>query len=85
MLILLWVVIGFVSGFLVSKQISKTRQSSLVHCMLGIFGAVAGGWLYCFAALSPGVTVINLFSMFIAVAGAAVLLVIYEMLVHDDL
>jgi uncharacterized membrane protein YeaQ/YmgE (transglycosylase-associated protein family) len=56
-----------------------------VDSILGIFGTVVVGWLYCGTVGATGVTGLNLFSMFIAVGGAAVLLVVYEMLVHDDL
>ena len=46
--------------------------------MLGIVGAVVGGWL--FAAFgASGVTGFNLYSMFVAVIGAIVVLVIYHL------
>jgi uncharacterized membrane protein YeaQ/YmgE (transglycosylase-associated protein family) len=85
MLMMLWVVLGFFVGFLVSKKMSKLGQSHLVHSMLGIFGAVASGWLYCCVSLAPGVTDLNLFSLLIAITAATVLLILYEMLVHGDL
>jgi uncharacterized membrane protein YeaQ/YmgE (transglycosylase-associated protein family) len=85
MLILLCVAFGFNAGFFASKKMSRTKQSALVHSMLGIFGAVAVGWLYCCVSLAPGVNGVNVFSMLIAITCAAGLLVLYEMLEHGDL
>ena len=46
--------------------------------MLGIVGAVVGGWL--FAAFGgAGVTGFNLYSMLVAVIGAIVVLVVYHL------
>jgi uncharacterized membrane protein YeaQ/YmgE (transglycosylase-associated protein family) len=85
MLILLYVVLGFSAGFYASKRTSKFKQSSLVHSMLGIFGAVSAGWLYCCLSLAPGANGLTIFSIFVAIIGAAGLLVLYEMLVHGDI
>jgi uncharacterized membrane protein YeaQ/YmgE (transglycosylase-associated protein family) len=49
----------------------------LMDIVLGIVGAVVGGYL--FTALgATGITGFNLYSMFVAIIGAAVLLVIYH-------
>jgi uncharacterized membrane protein YeaQ/YmgE (transglycosylase-associated protein family) len=47
--------------------------------VLGIVGAVVGGWLFAqFGA--AGVTGFNLYSMFVAVIGAIVVLVVYHLI-----
>jgi uncharacterized membrane protein YeaQ/YmgE (transglycosylase-associated protein family) len=49
----------------------------VLDIVLGIVGAVVGGWL--FAALGgTGVTGFNLCSMFVAVIGAIIVLVLYH-------
>ena len=48
--------------------------------MLGIVGAIVGGWLFSFFG-AAGVTGFNLYSMVVAVIGAVVVLVIYHAVV----
>ena len=48
--------------------------------MLGIIGAVVGGYLFTALGAAP-VTGFNLYSMFVAVVGAIVVLVIYHLVV----
>ena len=47
--------------------------------MLGIVGAIVGGWLFT-AFGAAGVTGFNLYSMFVAVIGAVVVLVAYHLI-----
>ena len=78
MSILGWIVLGLISGFIASKVVNKTGEGAILDIVLGIVGAVVGGWI--FAAMgSAGVTGFNLYSMFVAVVGAIVVLVLYHM------
>jgi uncharacterized membrane protein YeaQ/YmgE (transglycosylase-associated protein family) len=77
MSILAWIVLGLIAGFIASKIFVGTGQGILMDIVLGIIGAVVGGYL--FNALgSTGVTGLNLWSMFVAVIGAVVLLWLYH-------
>lgn len=77
MSILAWIVLGLIAGFIASKIFVGTGQGILMDIVLGIVGAVVGGYL--FDALgSTGVTGFNLWSMFVAVIGAVVLLWLYH-------
>jgi len=79
MSILAWLVLGLISGFIASKLVNKTGEGILLDIILGIVGAVVGGWL--FNALGhTGVTGFNIYSMFVAVVGAVVVLVVYHAL-----
>jgi uncharacterized membrane protein YeaQ/YmgE (transglycosylase-associated protein family) len=72
-----WLVLGLIAGFIGSKIVNKTGQGVVVDIILGIIGAVVGGWLFVqFGA--AGVTGFNLYSMFVAVIGAIVVLVVYH-------
>ena len=77
MSILAWIVLGLIAGFIASKIFVGTGQGILMDIVLGIVGAVVGGYL--FSALgSTGVTGFNLWSMFVAVIGAVGLLWLYH-------
>jgi uncharacterized membrane protein YeaQ/YmgE (transglycosylase-associated protein family) len=79
MSILGWLVLGLISGFIASKLVNKSGEGVLLDIVLGIVGAVVGGWL--FNALGhSGVTGFNIYSMFVAVVGAVVVLVVYHAL-----
>jgi uncharacterized membrane protein YeaQ/YmgE (transglycosylase-associated protein family) len=81
MSILGWLVLGLISGFIASKLVNKSGEGVLLDIVLGIVGAVVGGWL--FNALGhTGVTGFNIYSMFVAVVGAVVVLVVYHALVR---
>jgi uncharacterized membrane protein YeaQ/YmgE (transglycosylase-associated protein family) len=74
---LAWIVLGLVAGFIGSKIVNKTGEGILLDIVLGIVGAVVGGWLFnTFGA--AGVTGLNLYSLLVAVIGAVVLLVVYH-------
>jgi uncharacterized membrane protein YeaQ/YmgE (transglycosylase-associated protein family) len=77
MSILAWIVLGLIAGFIASKLYAGSGQGFLMDIVLGIVGAVLGGYL--FTALgATGITGFNLYSMFVAVIGAVVLLAIYH-------
>jgi uncharacterized membrane protein YeaQ/YmgE (transglycosylase-associated protein family) len=79
MSILAWLVLGLISGFIASKLVNKSGEGVLLDIVLGIVGAIVGGWLFNTIGHS-GVTGLNLYSMFVAVVGAVVVLVIYHAL-----
>lgn len=77
MSILGWIILGLISGFIASKVVNKAGQGLLIDIVLGIVGAVVGGWL--FNQLGhAGVTGFNIYSMFVAVVGAILVLLIYH-------
>jgi uncharacterized membrane protein YeaQ/YmgE (transglycosylase-associated protein family) len=56
---------------------NESWPGALLDIVLGIVGAVVGGWLFnTFGA--AGVTGLNLYSLLVAVIGAVVLLVAYH-------
>jgi uncharacterized membrane protein YeaQ/YmgE (transglycosylase-associated protein family) len=79
MSILAWLVLGLISGFIASKLVNRTGEGVLLDIVLGIIGAFVGGWLFNSMGHS-GVTGVNLYSMFVAVIGAVVVLVLYHTL-----
>jgi len=79
MSILAWIVLGLIAGFIGSKLVNHTGEGILLDILLGVVGAVVGGFLFNLAG-APGVTGLNLWSLFVAVIGAVVFLVLYHML-----
>jgi len=79
MSILAWIVLGLIAGFVASKIINKRGEGLLLDIILGIIGALVGGWLF-HAFGAAGVTGLNLYSLLVAVVGAVVVLVIYHAL-----
>jgi uncharacterized membrane protein YeaQ/YmgE (transglycosylase-associated protein family) len=76
-----WIVLGLVAGFIASKIVNKSGEGMLLDIVLGIVGAVVGGYLFqTFGA--AGVSGVNLYSILVAVVGAIVVLVIYHALVR---
>jgi uncharacterized membrane protein YeaQ/YmgE (transglycosylase-associated protein family) len=79
MSILGWLVLGLISGFIASKLVNKSGEGILLDIVLGIVGALVGGWLFN-AVGHTGVTGFNIYSMFVAVVGAVIVLVVYHAL-----
>jgi uncharacterized membrane protein YeaQ/YmgE (transglycosylase-associated protein family) len=77
MSILAWIVLGLIAGFIGSKVVNKTGEGIILDIVLGVIGAVVGGWLFRFFD-STGVTGLNLWSMLVAIIGAVVVLVAYH-------
>jgi uncharacterized membrane protein YeaQ/YmgE (transglycosylase-associated protein family) len=77
MSIIAWIVLGLIAGFIASKIVNKRGEGALMDIVLGVVGAVLGGYLFqTFGA--AGVSGVNLYSILVAVVGAIVVLVIYH-------
>jgi uncharacterized membrane protein YeaQ/YmgE (transglycosylase-associated protein family) len=72
-----WIVLGLIAGFIASKIVNKSGEGMILDIILGIVGAVVGGYLFQTFGMA-GVTGVNLYSILVAVIGAIVFLVIYH-------
>jgi uncharacterized membrane protein YeaQ/YmgE (transglycosylase-associated protein family) len=72
-----WIILGLIAGFIASQIVNRRGEGVILDIVLGIVGAVVGGWLFAFFG-STGVTGFNLYSMVVAVIGAVVVLLIYH-------
>lgn len=75
--IISWIVLGLIAGFIGSKIVNRQGEGFFLDIILGIVGAVVGGWLFGMFG-GHGVTGLNLYSMVVAVVGAIVVLVVYH-------
>lgn len=79
MSIIAWIVLGLIAGFIASKIVNKSGEGLIWDILLGVVGALVGGWLFRAFGMH-GVTGLNLYSLVVAVAGAIVFLVVYHLL-----
>ncbi|HKN03917.1 MAG TPA: GlsB/YeaQ/YmgE family stress response membrane protein [Buttiauxella sp.] len=79
--ILAWIIFGLIAG-VIAKLIMPGRDGGgfILTCILGIIGAVVGGWVATFLHIGGNVTGFNFPSFLVAVAGAIIVLIIYRML-----
>jgi uncharacterized membrane protein YeaQ/YmgE (transglycosylase-associated protein family) len=76
-----WIVLGLIAGFIASKLVNKSGDGMLLDILLGVVGAVVGGWLFNMFGMA-GVTGLNVYSLVVAVIGAAVFLIVYHALIN---
>jgi len=77
MSILAWLILGLIAGFIGSKIVNKRGEGLLLDIVLGVAGAMVGGFLFnLFGAV--GVTGLNIYSLIVAVVGAVVVLAAYH-------
>jgi uncharacterized membrane protein YeaQ/YmgE (transglycosylase-associated protein family) len=81
MSIIAWVILGLIAGFIASRIVNKTGEGLILDIVLGIVGAIVGGFLFS-AFGAAGVTGLNIYSVIVATIGAIVVLVIYHAVVR---
>jgi uncharacterized membrane protein YeaQ/YmgE (transglycosylase-associated protein family) len=72
-----WVILGLLAGYIASRIVNKTDEGAGLDIVLGVIGAVVGGFLFTRFGAAP-VTGFNVYSLFVAVVGAIVVLVGYH-------
>ena len=77
MSIISWIILGLVAGFLGSKVINKSGEGFFLDILLGIVGAVVGGWVFQYFG-SIGVTGLNVYSLVVAFIGSVIVLLLYH-------
>ena len=80
MSIIAWLILGLIAGFIGSKIVNKSGQGLILDIALGVVGAVVGGFLFNLIG-HEGVTGLNLWSLFVSVIGAIVVLLVYRAVV----
>jgi uncharacterized membrane protein YeaQ/YmgE (transglycosylase-associated protein family) len=79
MSILAWIILGLIAGFIGSKIVNKSGEGVFLDIILGIVGAVVGGWLFTAFGMSR-VTGLNIYSLLVSIVGAVVVLFVYHAL-----
>lgn len=77
MSLLAWIVVGLIAGLLASWVVPGTNTNWLVDIIVGMIGAVIGGWVFnAFGA--GGASGFNVWSIIVAFIGAVILLYIIK-------
>lgn len=74
-----WIILGMLSGWIAGKIVDNKGKGLIINLVLGVVGSVVGGWIFTMIGAMP-VTGFNLWSLFVSVVGAVVVLVIYHAL-----
>jgi len=77
MSILAWLVLGIVAGFIASKVVNKSGEGLIRDLILGVIGAVVGGWIMETFG-KAGVSGLNIYSFVVAILGAVLVLVVFH-------
>lgn len=77
MSIFAWIVLGLIAGFIGSKIVNKQGEGFFLDIVLGIVGAVVGGFVFSLFGASA-VSGLNLYSLLVAVVGAIIVLFAYH-------
>ncbi|EOK6031634.1 GlsB/YeaQ/YmgE family stress response membrane protein [Salmonella enterica subsp. enterica serovar Kentucky] len=79
--IIAWIVFGLIAG-VIAKLLMPGRDGGgfILTCILGIVGAVVGGWLATMFGIGGSISGFNLHSFLVAVVGAIVVLVIFRLM-----
>ncbi|HCD1257038.1 TPA: GlsB/YeaQ/YmgE family stress response membrane protein [Citrobacter amalonaticus] len=82
--ILAWIVFGLIAG-VIAKLIMPGRDGGgfILTCILGIVGAVVGGWLATMFGIGGTISGFNLHSFLVAVVGAIVVLLVFRLVRRD--
>ena len=74
-----WLILGLIAGFVASKIVNAQGQGIVLDIVLGIVGALVGGFIFD-AAGKVGVTGFNAWSLLVAIIGSIIVLVLYHAL-----
>ncbi|MDA8479699.1 GlsB/YeaQ/YmgE family stress response membrane protein [Citrobacter sp. Awk 4] len=79
--IIAWIVFGLIAG-IIAKLIMPGRDGGgfILTCILGIVGAVVGGWLATMFGIGGSISGFNLQSFLVAVVGAILVLGVFRLL-----
>jgi uncharacterized membrane protein YeaQ/YmgE (transglycosylase-associated protein family) len=77
MAVLTWILLGLIAGFIASKIVNRHGSGLMLDIVLGIVGALLGGWLFTVLG-SHGVSGLNFHSFLVSVAGAVLILLAFH-------
>lgn len=81
--IITWLIIGLIAGFLASVLVRGRRFGTITNIILGLVGALIGGFLVAALRITPFITgglTINYFDVFVAFIGALIILVLASLI-----
>jgi len=73
-----WIVLGLLAGFFASHLVNHRGEGMILDVLLGIVGAVIGGWVTHLLGYGGGVASLNIYSVIISTLGAVIFLMLYH-------
>jgi uncharacterized membrane protein YeaQ/YmgE (transglycosylase-associated protein family) len=74
-----WIIFGLITGFVGSRVVNRRGEGCLLNIVLGIVGACVGGFIFTSIG-GQGITGFDIYSMFVAIIGAIVVLLLFHAL-----
>lgn len=71
------IVLGLIAGWIASQIVDNAGKGPVLDMVLGIIGALVGGAIFSTLGAAP-ITGFNLYSLFVAVIGSVIVLVVYH-------
>jgi len=78
--IIAWIVLGAIAGW-ITNMIMGGKEGVIATIVLGIVGAVVGGWLAGTVLKVADVTGVNVESIIVSVIGAVIVVAVYRMVI----
>lgn len=73
------IVVGLIAGWLAS-YIMKTNTGILIDLVLGVVGAIVGGWISTLITGASLVSDINITSIIVSLLGAIIVIAVYRLI-----
>jgi uncharacterized membrane protein YeaQ/YmgE (transglycosylase-associated protein family) len=75
--LIVWIVVGLIAGFLASRLVTGKGKGCLADIIIGVLGALIGGWLagLLHVSISVGIPIVG--QIIVAFAGAVILLLVW--------
>ena len=85
MSIIAWLVVGFLAGWIANMVMSSGAGGLLADLLVGVVGALAGGFIMGVVTGRDYLTGINIESILVAIVGAIVVIAAYRALTRQPL
>jgi uncharacterized membrane protein YeaQ/YmgE (transglycosylase-associated protein family) len=77
--LLVWIVLGFIAGFVGNKLLNRRGESATLEIAIGIVGAIVGGLIF-HRYEAPGATSLNVWNLIVPAGGAVILLTTWNVI-----
>ena len=78
--IISWLILGLVAGFIASKLVNKTGSGLIMDIILGVVGALVGGYLFGLISHTNVMNKLDITSLVVATVGAVIVMLAYHFL-----
>lgn len=84
MWVMAWLAVGLIAGFVVGQLVNRSGEGLLFDCLLGVVGAVGGGWIVHRYMGGPPLSTLNMSTVVICMIGAVVCVLSYHLFLRRD-